>query len=76
MVPSSKPCPVCLAIAVPFDHGALVASSHRVAEMPWGLVAGRGVVAGFERASAEFGVARGPGLEGVHVELGHLWRGL
>lgn len=63
-----------LAVAVPFDRGALVASSHRVAKTPWGLVAGRGVVAGFERASAEFAGARGPGLEGVQAELGYLWR--
>ena len=63
---------MALAVAVPFDRGALVASSHRVAKTPWGLVAGSGVVAGFERASAEFAGARGPGLEGVQAELAHL----
>ena len=61
-----------LAVAVPFDRGALVASSHRVAKTPWGLVAGSGVVAGFERAFAEFAGVRGAGLEGVRAELAHL----
>lgn len=76
MVPNPSPCPVSLAVAVPFDRGALVASSTRVAKTPWGLVAGSGVVAGFERASAECAGARGPGLEGVQAELGCLWREL
>lgn len=44
--------------------------------MPWGLVVGSGVVAGFEHASAELTGARGPGLAGVQAELGHLWREL
>lgn len=64
-----------LSIAVPFDHGALVASSHRVAKAPWGLVAGSGVVAGFERAYGGFAGPRRPGLEGIHIELEYLWRG-
>ena len=72
MVLIPGPLPEVLAVAVPFDRGALVASSHRVAKTPWGLVAGRGVVAGFERASAEFARVRGPGLEGVQAELAHL----
>ena len=76
MAPSPGLCPQTLAVAVPFDRGALVASSHRVAKTPWGLVAGRGVVAGFERVSAEFAGARGPGLGGVQAELAHLWRDL
>lgn len=75
-MPSSGPCPVCLTAVVPFDRGALVASSHRVAKTPWGLVAGSGVVAGFEHASTECAGARGSGLEGVQAELGHLWSDL
>ncbi len=67
---------MCLTAVVPFDRGALVASSHRVAKMPWGLVTGSGVVAGFEIASTECAGARGPGLEGVQAELGCLWRDL
>ncbi|MGZ8422510.1 MAG: hypothetical protein ACXW34_06435, partial [Nitrospira sp.] len=71
VVPNPRPYPQTLAVAVPFDRGALMASSHRVAKTSWGLVAGSGVVAGFERASAEFAGARGPGLEGVQAELAH-----
>jgi hypothetical protein len=62
-----------MAAAVPFDRGVLVASSHRVAKAPWGLVTGSGVVTGFERPYGGFAGPRRPGLEGIHIELGYLW---
>lgn len=66
--------PAALVVAVPFDHGALVASSYRVAKTPWGLVAGSGVAPGFERALDGSTYAYSSGPAGVHDELCRLWR--